>query len=51
MIVDNLKNNNEMNLNEVFLDVRLSFATEITSYRAYKVRHIVKQIVERDSSK
>lgn len=51
MIVDKLKNNSSMKLNEVVTDVRLGFAIEITGYRAFKVRQLSKKIVEGDSAK
>lgn len=51
MIVDQLKNNNNMKLNEVVLDVRLRFSTEITGCKDFKARHLSRQIVKEDSSK
>ncbi|XP_058784016.1 uncharacterized protein LOC131658774 [Vicia villosa] len=51
VIVDGLKNTKNMNLNDVVIDVRLRYATEIPGYRAFKARQIARQIVEGDSSK
>ncbi|XP_058734254.1 uncharacterized protein LOC131605982 [Vicia villosa] len=51
VIVDGLKNNTKMKLNDVVADVMLRYATEIPGYRAFKARQIARQIVEGDSSK
>ncbi|XP_058762568.1 uncharacterized protein LOC131635949 [Vicia villosa] len=51
VIVDGLKNNTKMKLNDVEADVRLRYATEIPGCRAFKARQIARQIVEGDSSK
>lgn len=51
MIVDKLKNNSGMKLNEVAVDVRLRFATEITGCKAFKARQLAIKVVEGDSSK
>ncbi|XP_058752080.1 uncharacterized protein LOC131625205 [Vicia villosa] len=50
VIVDGLKNNTKMKLNDVVADVRLRYATEIPGCRAFKARQIARQIVEGDSS-
>ncbi|XP_058724923.1 uncharacterized protein LOC131596316 [Vicia villosa] len=51
VIVDGLKNNTKMKLNEVVADVRLKYATEIPGCRAFKARQLARRIVEGDSSK
>ncbi|XP_058764112.1 uncharacterized protein LOC131637534 [Vicia villosa] len=51
IIVDKLKNNSGMKLNEIVSDVRLRFATEITGCRAFKARQIARRVVEGDSAK
>ncbi|XP_058784220.1 uncharacterized protein LOC131658989 [Vicia villosa] len=50
-IVDGMKNNTKMKLNEVVADVRLRYATEIPEYSAFRARQIARQIVEGDPSK
>lgn len=44
MIVDNLKNNNKMRLNEIVSNIRLRFATEITSCRAFKLDKLLDKL-------
>lgn len=50
VIVDRLKNNNKMKLNDLIAYVRMRYTTEIPCYKAFKGRHLSKQIVEGDSS-
>lgn len=51
VIVDKLKNNIKMKLNEMVSYVRLVFVTEITGCKDFKARKLARQIVEGDSSK
>ncbi|XP_058739575.1 uncharacterized protein LOC131611665 [Vicia villosa] len=51
VIVDKLKNNSGMKLNEVVADVRLRYSTEITGCRAFKARQLARKVVEGDSAK
>ncbi|XP_058783323.1 uncharacterized protein LOC131658000 [Vicia villosa] len=51
VIIDGLKNNSKMKLNEVVADIRSRYSTEIPGCRAFKARQISRQIVEGDSSK
>ncbi|CAI8619407.1 unnamed protein product [Vicia faba] len=51
VVVDKLKNNSGMKLNEVVADVRLGFAIEITRCRAFKTRQLARKVVEGDSAK
>ncbi|XP_058781151.1 uncharacterized protein LOC131655272 [Vicia villosa] len=51
VIVDGLKNNTKMKLNEVVADIRQRYSTEIPGCRAFRARQIARQIVEGDSSK
>lgn len=51
MIIDKLKKNPSMKLNEVVADVILRFATKITRRRAFKARHLAIKVVEEDSTK
>lgn len=40
-----------MKLNDLVVDVRLGYETKIHGCKAFKVRQLFRQIVERDSSK
>lgn len=45
VVVDMLKNNSTMKLNEVEADVRPRFATEITGCMAFKARQLARKVV------
>ncbi|CAI8610184.1 unnamed protein product [Vicia faba] len=51
VIIDKLKNNSGMKLNEVVADVRLRFAIEIIRCKAFKARQLARKVVEGDSAK
>ncbi|KAI5396006.1 hypothetical protein KIW84_062270 [Lathyrus oleraceus] len=51
VIVEKLKNNSGMKLNEVVADLRLRFAIEIIESRAFKARQLARKVVEGDSAK
>ncbi|KAI5430024.1 hypothetical protein KIW84_034559 [Lathyrus oleraceus] len=49
--VNGLKNNTKIKLNEVVVDMRLRYTTEIAGCRAFKERQLARQIVEGHSRK
>ncbi|KAI5446061.1 hypothetical protein KIW84_014053 [Lathyrus oleraceus] len=51
VIVNGLKNNTKMKLNEVVTNVRLRYVTKVPYCRAFKARKLAREIVEEDSSK
>lgn len=51
VIIDGLKNNTKMKLNEVVTNVRLMYATGIPRCRAFKARQVARQVVKGDSNK
>jgi hypothetical protein len=51
VIVDRLKNNPKMKLNEIVAEVRTRFSIDIPTGRAFKARQIARRIMEGDASK
>lgn len=51
VIIDGMKNNNKMKLDDIIGNVMLSYVTEIFGCRDFKASRLARQIVEGDSSK
>ncbi|RDY00400.1 hypothetical protein CR513_16421, partial [Mucuna pruriens] len=50
-LVDKLKSNSKLTLNEIIDDMRITFSTDITLSRAFKAKQLVREVVEGDASK